>query len=511
MRAASLTLAFALLAPAAAAAPVLDFALPAQAFGTLSGDGLQWALLLFKAGEGRFHAGFPGGAQHVNHTLLRVGAQAHNSSAAPDAFLPNSSRSLGPLAADFGPGAGWASLLVVAERIQVEARANATLAVAEAGSIPSSHLGSNAYPYTIRRSSQEVLGRHAALGLSPRDGPLQVSLRAVGVRTLEWHNATVACASAGFCPDGAGMADAARGAGVAVQRYFYGELAGAGGTLDGDGTAWLAAIGGPEVTLGVQGAVRLPLARLQEACDGCPDPAGGTLLASGNLTLEGLAPDRDRLRARVAGLQAFRVDERPFTLPVAAVAATTGALAVVGALLARAVAALGRVKAEEALENPRRLALYHRILERPGLSLRELQRQAGLGIGTTVHHLRVLVRARHVVAQPYGHTVRYFENHGRYAHTWRAVAVLADPRLGTLHAWLLGHPGASQREVVQHARVAWGWGRSATQDRLGALLREGLAGARTVGRRTVYTARPPPAEPRPVSPTSNPGFAATQA
>ncbi|MCA1810515.1 MAG: hypothetical protein LC623_00700 [Halobacteriales archaeon] len=180
---------------------------------------------------------------------------------------------------------------------------------------------------------------------------------------------------------------------------------------------------------------------------------------------------------------------------VAAAVAAAGGLALL-ALLARAALALaGRTRVQDVLANPRRRALHGFIVAQPGLSFRDLHRLSGWGVGTLVHHLRFLARAGHIVAQPYGHTMRYFENHGRYRHTWRTVAALTDARLEVLHAWLLEHPGTLQRDAVRHARAAWGWGRSATQERLAALVREGLAEARAVGRQVAYAARPRPAEP----------------
>jgi predicted transcriptional regulator len=493
-----------LLAPAAAAStPLLDFATPAQVSGILAGDGLKWALLIFHGGVAAFHVDLAANVYYTNSSRLVAGAQG-NQEVMQAPYLDAHGESLPrPLAAELAMGGGWSALLVVADRIRLDAGAAVgSLNEAPPQSVPLQALPPRSpYPADTVRTEYRLLERQAALGLAPREGEgMNVGLRAEGVRLLEWHNATVSCTSSGPCPDGAGVTGEDHGTPVArlrVQRYYYSQVASANGTLEGQGTAYIAAAGGGELALQVGGSLRLPVANLQAPCDGCLDPGGGTLQATGNLTLEGLTPGgSDRLRARVSGLESVRIDEASVTVPVAAVVATTGALAVVGALLARAVAALvGRTRVQDVLESPRRRALFERILAHPGLSLRELQRQQGWGIGTTVHHLRHLVRAGHVVAQPYGHTVRYFENHGRYQRTWRAVAVLADARLGGLHAWLLGHAGASQREVVGHARVAWGWGRSATQDRLQALVREGLAEARSVGRRTVYVARPQPVEP----------------
>ncbi|MEA3203461.1 MAG: hypothetical protein QOI63_1136 [Thermoplasmata archaeon] len=498
----------ALLALPAAAAPspplALDFAPPAQFSGAAAGEGLQWALLVFRGGDGAFQVDLPGAATAVNHTSLLVDAGADPHRVAPSPALPDrSAPRTDPLHASLAMAGGWASLLVVADRIGLAVEAGAgTLGGSAPGRTPSESLPPIAFPVETVRWGHKMPAAQATLGIVPLGTGVAVRLRVEGLRAVEWHNATVACQSAGPCPDGGGVAgldEGPSGARTRVERYFYSELTAGGGTLEGHGTAWAVAAGGAAPDVALHGAVRLPLARLRAPCAACPDPAGGTLQATGNVTLSGLAPDgAGRLRANVAGLEAVRVDEQGWQVPPAAAVAAVASLALLAPLLARlAVVLFARTTGGDVLENPRRRALLDRIVAQPGLSFRELQRASRLGIGTAVHHLRVLVRAGHVVAQPYQHTVRYFENHGRYRATWREVAVLADPGLSGLHGWIAAHPRASQREVVQHAHAAWGWRRSATQDRLAALVREHLVEAQPDGRRTLYLARAAPQVPPP--------------
>jgi hypothetical protein len=269
----------------------------------------------------------------------------------------------------------------------------------------------------------------------------------------------------------------------------YTEVRSSGGTLLGAGHAAGIATGGARLDASIVGALRLPGARIAGQCGAapCPDPEGRTLLAHGNATLAGLAPDPadpQRLRAQVAGSFAEAAYDEA---PVAALKVPT-AVVVAGAalgLLALLVGLFARSARPPPLTHPRRQQLFDLVQREPGLSFRALQRRLGWPTGPLQAHVARLVETRILVAQPYRNTVRYFENHGRYRDSWLEVTALRDPDARRLHGWLLAHPDAAQHETVQVAR-GWGWTRAKALRRLTGLEEAGLLARRRVGRTIHY-------------------------
>jgi len=137
--------------------------------------------------------------------------------------------------------------------------------------------------------------------------------------------------------------------------------------------------------------------------------------------------------------------------------------------------------------HPRARRLLDAILVQPGVSLRRLRAGTGLANGVALHHLARLLDGGHVVAHRHRNALLFFENHGRYSTSWRAVAALADEGNRRLHAWLAANPQAKQAQVVDAGR-AWGWRRSAVQKRLALLEEAGLVERRREGRVVRHTA-----------------------
>lgn len=490
------------LALPALATPALEvgFGLPAQADGDLGAAGPRWAHLLLHGGGSSFSVALEPGGSAANHTQAWIRAGPSSPPLTPGAHdvlpaqpLPEAVR--GELT--FLPGA-WASLYVEADRLEVEAlRSHASLGRAEAGANVDAYLPAQGPTGTFRAAAHQVADPGAWTAWQGERGtPIPVRLRAEGLRAIEWHNGTLACADSGACPAGGGVQETPLGGGGnALVTRSYVELRAPGGTLLGNGEAFLLALGGPSFDLAVAGRLRLPEADLRGTCPAgpCPEVAGRTLLATGNLTLSGLGvhpSDPHRLQAGLGGdVGTAALDEAPTLAFGPAAAVAVGAALVALPLLVKLLLALfARSARPPALQHPKRQQLHDLVRNEPGLSFRSIQRRLGWPHGTLANHMARLLDVRLVVARPYRNTVRFFENHGRYDATWGEAVLLRDPNLRGLHAWLLEHPRSTQGDVLEHCAAA-GWKRSTTQDRLRALAEGGLLESTKEGRRILYSAR----------------------
>lgn len=496
----AIALAAGLPAPAAAATAQVSFAAPATLEGHAAASHLTWALLIFHGADpGTFSARLAPGGTATNHTTVRFAAPQ----AVVDQQPPASSSSPLPDPVDgtlVPAPMAWSSLYVEADAIGFAADARVLATPAESGGDPGAYLPPVQVADGTSRVAAHAVPSGPALAFAANGtdgaGGVPFRLEAEGVRVLEWHGADFTCSgsSGRACPPGAGTwgAMAPLGAGT-VEARSYAEVQVPGGHLAGSGEAVAVAAGGPSLDAALAGAARLPDAHLSGRCGAapCPDPAGRTLLAHGNLAFTHLERGAGgRLQSTLDGAFAAAYDEAPmaaFYLPLAA-GAGLGLLAVVGLLFGRSLWALfARSERPPPLAHPRRQALHDLVRREPGLSFRGLQRSLGWPTGPLQAHLARLLEARLVVAQPHRNTVRYFENHGRYTATWREVAVLRDPGARRLHAWLQAHPGRTQNEAVQ-AAAGWGWSRARALRRLAGLEEAGLVARRRAGRTVHYAA-----------------------
>lgn len=224
------------------------------------------------------------------------------------------------------------------------------------------------------------------------------------------------------------------------------------------------------------------------ACD-CPEPEVGPPMPE--------APTHPRAETGQA------VPDRS---PLAS-AAPAGVAVVGGLLLWRLLA--GLLARRESELHPRAQAVLAAVCAAPGLSFRGLRQATGLANGVALHHVARLLRDGHIVAHRHRNTVRFFENHGRYARTWKEAAVLRDPQNRRLHAWIASHAGATQAAVVEGSR-GWGWRRGLTQKRLALLEEAGLVSRARDGRAVRYMARsasavsaaPLPGRPEAIAPVA---------
>ena len=193
----------------------------------------------------------------------------------------------------------------------------------------------------------------------------------------------------------------------------------------------------------------------------------------------------------------FLADGEPVAFqakPAQAVAAVGGSIGLVALIRYAApilTPLLTRLPPEKALENANRRTLYECIKDHPGATFRELLRRTEIPAGTARHHLTVLARSRVIVEHGHRSTRRFFENHGRFDQTWSALVLLREKELAKVHDWFARHPGAMQKDLLQHAEDRWGWSRSTTQHRLARLVDGGLIDVRQAGRSKFYEAKSP--------------------
>lgn len=481
----------------------VEFGAPAQASGNLHVRSGQWLAVVTQANAASLlEMELPSGTVVTNSTWVSEGHE--------NPQVPLSGGIPAPLPADthVWPASilgnlrfahPWASLIIVAETIEIDSSSWAELDIVNPGDWIANQKPMDMAPYgtfqfrphpALTTTSGVALGMQA---IAPR-APFPVSINATGIRHMEWLNVQLDCNSS--CPDSGDPWNQSIAQGtVMLRRRSFIHFESSNGSLFGDATVVGLAIGGQNLVESVDGTLRLPSAYLSGDCfgDSCPDSAGRTFLANGNLTLSQLTRTSDsRLQGLLHGqFTKAAFDEAPQERFSAGTTVIVG-LAVIGLVwLGKLLTGLfARTARPPALLHPQRRALFTLIQKQPGLAVRELQRALAWPTGTLSFHLARLVDSGHVVAHRERNTVRHFENHGRYGKTWRQVASLRDPLVARLHDWLLQHPGVSQAGIVIQT-ATWEWSRDSTRRRLNRLMDAGLLTCEEHGRRNQYHAKPP--------------------
>ncbi|MFO1534225.1 MAG: winged helix-turn-helix transcriptional regulator, partial [Thermoplasmatota archaeon] len=421
--------------------------------------------------------------------------------------LPISSATLPGIQGRLESATSWSCLYIEAALIRLEVpNATANLLQAKKGlPVSDSFPTTLDYPRSaVDQPSISVPGyRHLlvpersmvfSLQGTPLGDTIPFTLNATGVTRVALHNITLSCAPACLTPGAPAGATLAALGEPWVRQLSYINIDSTTGHLEGSGSALAIVAGASVLDATLNGTLRLPDATLSDPCPpgAClEDPAGKTFRPQGEFLLSGLAPapsDPTRLETQVSGrIDNAYYDELP--APGFAVAQTlsVGTVLVVGGGCLVALGLFARSARLPALQHPRRQALHHLIQEEPGLSSRSLQRRLGWSRGTLLFHLKRLVEEGHVAAQPYKNTVRYFENHGRYADAWRKVVELRDPDASRLHEWLLAHSGVDQTGIVEET-LGWGWDRNKVRRQLRNLQQAGLVEKQPAGRRVCYSA-----------------------
>ncbi|MCA1811621.1 MAG: winged helix-turn-helix domain-containing protein [Halobacteriales archaeon] len=486
-----------------AAQPVLplEFQTPAQLSPQGDATGLEWMLLLFQDGSPTtFELEATGSPVATNHTLLAYGIDQ------PPATVFFDQADLPPKSTDLPEGyrqtlafsrPGWASLYIAASSIAItHAHDEATAFPVFNGSRIQGGLPEQIPPTAFRTQALRTWHDDAGFllhGLT--EAPFTFHLAAQGVHHVEYTNAHAACPPGqATCLDGASPTNRTvptpgGRAGAALASIL--EVRSQDGHVQGNGTAAFILMGGQAVTLHEDGEARLPLASRTTPCHApCLDPNGQTVRLLGNLTFTNLrAQAGNRLAADLSGhFVAANLDETPVPSSLLGNVEAAVAVAVGLGLASLLLKPFGRfllglfsrqLTPQKALDNPGRQATYDAVRAHPGATYRAIMRATGLSDSITRHHLAKLELVGMVVKLAHGRTLRYFENHGRYADNWKTVAARRDPDTARVMDWLLDHPGSSQQDTVRG--LAGAVKRGAVLGRLNHLEDWGLAEARQDG------------------------------
>lgn len=108
-----------------------------------------------------------------------------------------------------------------------------------------------------------------------------------------------------------------------------------------------------------------------------------------------------------------------------------------------------RLRKGNLLAHPQRLAIVDLVRIRPGIHVKELQRETGMGRGNLEHHLRILMSAN-LIREQRSKSLRFFFPPGAAdAKAVASAAVLRMPRARRLLAEVQGSPGLSLAEVAE--------------------------------------------------------------
>lgn len=477
----------------------LNFQAPAQGAGNLTSTA-TWALLVFnETSAADFRLDLNGPTSAINHTRLDVRATSGNLFGST--FPQNVEDRSVPIADDlratvrFEPSVS--SLLIQADTIHFATLGTETTIHSSTGNEILADFLPNGKGGQDLELQDHAAPMDAGAALTIQGGSLlrkvPFTLDARGLHRVEWHNATVTCTDSP-CPDGArpyGPAFALPNGTAYAKTMPFLDLRPTKGTLTGAGSALYMVALGQGMDFLLEGRARFPEAILSGECGGktCPNPAGRTFQAEGELELHGLAPmpgSPTRLQTEFGGtIYRARIDEQ--TVPeLATKAALVGGAAIGLVILVRVLwGPLFARNTRPVLDHPKSKAAYELIRADPGLSFQNLRAKLGWANGTTHYHLKRLLKAGLIVSYPYRNTVRFYENHGRHKQDWMEHAVLQQPELRELHEWIREHPHSIQAQVAA-ATAKWGWTRSTTRNRLAELVEAALVRRHSTPRGVEY-------------------------
>lgn len=134
-----------------------------------------------------------------------------------------------------------------------------------------------------------------------------------------------------------------------------------------------------------------------------------------------------------------------------------------------------------ALEHPHRAAIYKAVRAEPGVGLRDLARGCLTPVGTTRHHLTILVRSGLLREERAGRRIAFLPRGERRRP--ELLATLRDPDLGALRQAIARKGRLSQLQLRTHFA---GMPRSTIQHRLRRLVEAGALRSFRQGRGIFY-------------------------
>ncbi|PKK85164.1 MAG: hypothetical protein CVT48_06765 [Thermoplasmata archaeon HGW-Thermoplasmata-1] len=120
-----------------------------------------------------------------------------------------------------------------------------------------------------------------------------------------------------------------------------------------------------------------------------------------------------------------------------------------------------RISKESMLNNPVRNAVYHAIIQNPGINTSELSRKLGIGWGTTVHHLDKLSSEQMISTRDVKNQKCYFENGGIFSRgEMTALSALKNETALTIFHYIITNPERTQKDIadalgLSPALVSW--------------------------------------------------------
>lgn len=125
------------------------------------------------------------------------------------------------------------------------------------------------------------------------------------------------------------------------------------------------------------------------------------------------------------------------------------------ALLALAgVALYSRIRANAALENGTRKAIFEAVCASPGLGVQAVSQRSGVSYSTTTYHLERLVAAGMIIMTPNGNKLRYYESGGAFTEAERRVLpILKNDESARLLEAILDAPGTYRAALAERLGV----------------------------------------------------------
>ncbi len=490
--------------PAALASPLqqIGFEGPAQLEGPEFSATGSWAFIVFAQPNSatiEAKTSSPAKAAHHESLFRETNVPPLLDSRDREDLPPGDPEPVGPFQFQATP-LGWAGLYLHAADLTLLANGNrSSLDAYPTNYCTGLFLDHDHSIHSLFRRGHCTSTDHVFLKLSVADGPIEISLAAAALRSLEMFNFEVSCAPGREpeCPTGGGPTNlASQSVGPATTHLYthrYDELILAGGTAHITGVAAMVVIGGERMNVTASGGGRLPGVD-DETCRqlGCTLEDRPTLRFPGAVALTDL-----RMNSGSHNLHAVvQTDANSAILDEAvigwapdatAAAVATGLLAALAIGIKAMVGVLGQSSSKRTLAHPNRRRLFDFIQSTPGATFREVVRETGIPSGTARHHIQVMCQAGVIIERQHRSTLRYFDAKGDYADSWNTTVILREPDLARLHGWMLANPGVYQKDVVD-AAGGWGWSRSTTQHRLSRLVDEGLGIMTLQGRLKRYHA-----------------------
>ncbi len=463
----------------------VSFLAPAE-FSGIAQSKVDWlALVLSPENTLRAHGTVNDEAILENYTVIRTHVQdpLTGSSYFDENELPPQRSQIARSQFNITAANGWTAIILQGD-IDLNALGDGRIAWGQHGDPWSKIEGPREYPSSVARPSARslsVAGGHIATA-----GALEFS---AAFNSFEWHGLVMDCApNGGPCKENLGNTGLATNGLLPAEASEYQRLIGSG-TLQWSGTVHSLIAGSGDLALSLNGTLRLPLARGTSDCEGCTFWNDESLAMTGNILLDNLAANGDRIEATLSG-EAFHLflDETAKNPELFGFSpSTVGAVAGIAGFGFLALFALrAALSPDRALENLNRRRIRDVVAQKPGINFRDLLRVAEIGNGNAIYHLGILEAARVLRSRRQANQIHYYLLDDYSNGNWKSQLALAKPELARLDGLLEGMSTPTQKEIIA-ITSEWGWSRAVTQKRLRKLEEAGRLQVIKLGRFLHYS------------------------